>query len=395
MMSQQDRRRLVSRHVSLPHWGGTKPFWLLPSQQSTPTDPFGVEERPRRGSSQWTARSEILHSPGQHHQQRIKGKSWDTAHPTSLSPSQSATALPYTAANSTPQVKLKAVSPTQWHLAQGLTPAQCWVWGALMRTEAHGPFNHTITDSDPCWEGRSNPIFRLCPISLLAPSALNSTVLASVTLTAHLEISKGIGLTKCPRKHNLFHSLKHPKPQHAGSSLNREQPSCFPTPVPTHRPHPSSWCGSAQSMPLAMPQGPALTGEMTAPCCCSQANAWRQAQRSIPQKVPLIAKGAISARGSSVWARAPSPLGLCNLALHGWLQLTAEQCPSLPWPVIKQANLMPENPSNAANLQKTDKLERLLLLIFFSTTKHRGGTSDAWEVLAPPVPSMQELNPEG
>ena len=112
-----------------------------------------------------------------------------------------------------------------------------------------------------------------CGSAQSMPLAMPQGLALAGEMTAHLEISKGIGLTKCPRKHNLFHSLKHPKPQHAGSSLNREQPSCFPTPVPTHRPHPSIWCGSAQSMPLAMPQGLALAGEMTAPCCCSQANA--------------------------------------------------------------------------------------------------------------------------
>lgn len=132
-------------------------------------------------------------------------------HLTVTQPKCHCTAL--TATNSAPQVALIAVSPTQQHLAQGLALAQCWVWGALMGTEARGPFNHTrrhlaatpIAGSDPCWEGRSNHIFRFYPIPLLAPSALNSTLSTLVTLMAHFSISKGIGLTKCLRKHNLFH----------------------------------------------------------------------------------------------------------------------------------------------------------------------------------------------
>lgn len=44
---------------------------------------------------------------------------------TPLPTSLSATTLLYTATNSAPQVELKAVFPTQWHLALRLAPAQC------------------------------------------------------------------------------------------------------------------------------------------------------------------------------------------------------------------------------------------------------------------------------
>lgn len=47
--------------------------------------------------------------------------------------------------------------------------------------------------------------------------------------------------------------------------------------------------------------------------------------------------------------------GCVTLLRVGDYQLTVEQCQSLSWPVIGQANLVPENPNNAANLQRKIK----------------------------------------